>query len=244
MPRADIRYSLFDGSRPRFNRDKFPREIINAMCGQVVHEEEPFDLENDAHINDPELRKIFVDLMDVSRYFNNGSAFRLDGYEYQEILISVCYRLLHHYPLAGSGPENNNENACYLGLLALVSMLLFQHHHHRQSQYELLAEKLRNAIERESCNKLMEETTLLWLLFAGGISVFGVTYRTWLIPQIKTTLSTLKVYSWQSARDKIKTCPWVDAAHDKLGEELWQCIFRNPYYYANTIFTTSDSPYK
>lgn len=167
-----------------------------------------------------------MDLISVSRFFNDDRAFvRLDPYAYQEILISVYYRLLHRHPLASNGSENSNENACYLGLLALMTTLLFQHGRSRRLPYDLLAEKLHNAIESALNNKLVEETTFLWLLFAGGISIFGATDWVWLIPQIKTILFTLNIDSWQTARDKIKTLPWIDEAHDKPGKELWQAVW-------------------
>jgi hypothetical protein len=179
----------------------------------------------DAQVYDPELRQVFVDLMSISRLFNDKHAVvRLDPYAYQEILISVCYRLTHHHPLAGDGYENDNENACYIGLLALTSTLLFNYNQPRRLAYDLLAKKLRNAIERALYNKLVEETTFLWLLFAAGISVFNASDQAWLIPQIKTLLCTLNIDSWPTARSKIKTLPWIDAAHETSGKELWQAV--------------------
>ena len=193
------------------------------MSGQSIPQEELFSLANYAQVYDPELRDVLVDLMSVTRLFNDSRTFvRLDPYNYQDILISVCYRLLHRYQLGGDGPESDNENACYLGLLSLATTLLFQYGLARRLQYSLLAEKLRIIIGRVSSNKSVEETTLLWLLFTGGISVFDVTDREWLVPQIKALLSSLNIHDWLATRDKIKTLPWIDAAHDKLGKELWQ----------------------
>ena len=119
--------------------------MIQSMFGQSVPQEELFSVANHAQIYDPELRDVLVDLMSVSRLFNDDRAFvRLDPYAYQEILISVCYRLLHRHPLVCDGPWNDNENACYLGLLALATTLLFQYSRSRRLSYDLLAEKLRN----------------------------------------------------------------------------------------------------
>jgi hypothetical protein len=70
----------------------------------------------------------------------------------------------------------------------------------------------------------MNETTFLWLLFIGGISVFGAVGRTWLLPQIKTCLINLSIDNWRTARDTIREFPWIDAAHDELGHELWQAV--------------------
>jgi hypothetical protein len=197
--------------------------MIQSMSGQSVHQEEHCSVANDAQVYDHELRDVLVDLLSVTRLFNDSRTFvRLDPYSYQEILISVCYRLLHHHQLAGDGPKNDNENACYLGLLALATTLLFQYGRSQRLQYGLLAGKLRIIIGRVLSNKLVEETTLLWLLFTGGISVFNTTDWEWLVPQIKALLSSLNIHDWLAARDKIKTLPWIDVAHDKPGKELWQ----------------------
>ena len=180
---------------------------------------------NVARVYDPELRGVLVDLMSISCLFNDDRRFvRLDPFEYQDILISVCYRLLHHHPLGGDGYEKDNENACHLGLLALISTIFFYYRQPQRQPYDLLAKRMQHGIERALCNKSVEKITLLWLLFAGGISVFNDGDHAWLIPQIKTLLSTLNINNWRTARSKIKTFPWIDTAHDKLGEELWQAV--------------------
>jgi hypothetical protein len=223
--RADVQYAFHCGSHPRFYRDEFPRGMIMSLLGESVSQEELLGVASDARVYDPELRGVFVDLMSISCLFNDGGReVRLDPFAYQEILISVCYRLLHHHPLGGDGYDNDNENACYLGLLALVSTLFFYYRQPRRLPYDLLAERLRHGIERALCNKLVEGTTLLWLLFAGGISVFDDSDQAWLIPRIKTLLTTLNINSWRTARSKIRTLPWIDVAHNKPGEELWQAV--------------------
>jgi hypothetical protein len=199
--------------------------MILSLLGESVPQEELLGVASNARVYNPELREVLVDLLSISCLFNDDSrVVRLDPFAYQEILISVCYRLLHRHPLAGDGYDNDNENACYLGLLALISTLFFYYRQPRQLPYDLLAERLRHGIESALCNKLVEETTLLWLLFTGGISVFDDSDQAWLIPQIKILLFTLDINNWRAARSRIKTLPWIDVAHDKLGEELWQAV--------------------
>ena len=197
------------------------------MFGRSVPKEDLFSPAVDEQICDSELREVFLNFISICCHFNDDRAFvKLDPYVYQEILISVCYRLLYRSPLASSNLENNDENACCLGLLALVITLLFSDHRSRRLSYDLMAGKLHNAIECALSNKLLEETTLLWLLFTGGVSVFDATDWAWLIPKIKTLLFTLKIDSWQTARDKIKILPWINAAHDTPGKELWQAVIQ------------------
>lgn len=176
-----------------------------------------------AHVYDPELRGVFVDLMSVCDLLNNShGCFKLEPFVFQEILISVCYRLLHQYPLAGNRPANDDESACQLGILALLTTMIFQNGRSPRISYDLMAERLRNTITSISNNCVTEEVTFLWLLFVVGISVFQVTGRTWLLPIIKKCVSTLGLGSWQAARDRFRAYPWIDAIHDELGQELWQ----------------------
>ena len=199
--------------------------MIKSMLGQAVPLRELFGSLDTAHVYDPELRCVVEDLMSVSHVLNGDrTCFKLEPYAFQEIWISVSYRLLHRYPLAGSRPEKGSENAWHLGLLALITTYLFRNGHFQRLSYDLLAGTLRDAIQGKSSNHLMEETAFLWLLFIGGISVFGSIDRTWLLPQIKTCLINLNINNWRTARDKIRKFPWIDEAHDKPGHELWKAV--------------------
>ena len=199
--------------------------VIRSTIGQLIPREELSKLAHNARVYDPVLRDVLIDLLSISHFFNDSRVFvKLDPYAYQEILIVVCYQLLHRNPLLRAGFGDVNENACYLGLLAIVTKLLFQHGRSQRFPYNLLAERLRHAIKSSLSHKLVEETTCLWVLFVAGISVFGDTDWMGLIPDIRTLLSRLNIDSWENARDKIKALPWINAVHDKPGRELWQAV--------------------
>jgi hypothetical protein len=164
-------------------------------------------------------------LMTVSRLFNDNPLIRLDPWEWQELLISIYYRLLNRYPLASDFFRNDHENAYYLGMLALMSTIFFNYGKFRRLPYDLLASKLHAAIEKALCNKALEESTILWLLFVGGISIFGADNWAWLSQELKSFLLALNIDSWRTARSRIKSFPWIDVAHDKAGKKLWQALF-------------------
>ncbi|KAK2811632.1 hypothetical protein FQN50_001974 [Emmonsiellopsis sp. PD_5] len=225
--RVDIRYAIFAGVHPRFARDEFPHKVVHRICSQSTYGENAFSLPNGVHVYDPYLRNILIDFMRASRCMNGETAIAgLDPCQYNDVVISVCYRLLCRYPLAGNGPESDNDEAYYLGILGLVIPLLFRRFRFQPVHYDLLMVKLRGTIEKATCNynKQIEETTLLWLLFASGISILDPAHWIWLIPRIKSLLATLKLDSWENAREEIKQLPWINAAHDKLGEDLWQAV--------------------
>jgi hypothetical protein len=196
------------------------------MLGQSISQEEFFLTADDIKIYDSNSRYIFVDFMSLSRLLNcSRTPFRMDPYAYQEVLISLLYRLLHHSSLNRGEFEINNEYACHLGLLATISTLFFQYGRFERIPYDLLGVRLQKAIDATSRNDQKRESFLLWLLFIGGISVLGNKDRTLLYYQIKTCTSVLNVDNWLAARDEIKKYPWIDKAHDKAGQELWQATF-------------------
>ena len=225
LARADLQYALCIGAPPRFPRDEFPRETIQSLLSPSYPQEQPIIAKHETQIYDSEIRNVFEDLMTVSRLFNDNPLIRLDPWEWQELLISIYYRLLNRYPLASDYFRNDHENAYYLGMLALMSTIFFNYGKFRRLPYDLLASKLHAAIEKALCNKALEESTILWLFFVGGISIFGADNWAWLSQELKSLLLALNIDSWSTARSRIKSFPWIDVAHDKAGEKLWQALF-------------------
>lgn len=179
-----------------------------------------------AQVHDPELRGVIDDLMSVSSALNaDRSGSKLGPFEFQEIWVSVSYRLLRRHPLVGSRHDKVNDNAWLFGLLALISTFLFRTRRSKRQAYDLLAEMLHDAIERVLDDGSMDSSTILWLLFVGGISVLGLSDRTWLHSHIKTCLINLNLDKWETTRNEIKKFPWIDITHDRLGQELWQVVF-------------------
>jgi hypothetical protein len=193
------------------------------MLGESIPRKETFAKSGDAQVYDLVLLGVIVDLMSACTLINsNQNCLKLEPYAYQEILISIGYRLLHRYPLTGNKPDNDNENAWRLGILAFLTTVLFQHGRSQTISYGILSRNLRRAIEDTSSNEI-KESTFLWLLFIGGVSIFDVTDK-WLLCRIKKCLSTLRIDSWQSAREAVRNLPWIDAFHDKRGQDIWQAL--------------------
>ena len=175
-------------------------------------------------INDCQLRRIMMDFMTVSTLLNSDlSRSKMDPYAFQEIFISLCYRLLHLYPLSGQRPSNEVDNAYYLGLLALLTTFLFQHGP-RRLPYHLLAAKLRSVVTLKAEGTALTDTGLLWLLLVGGISVFGDEDKICILSRTKACFSSLNIDSWESALKEITKYPWINAVHSKAGQTLWKEI--------------------
>jgi hypothetical protein len=221
--RADIEFALHNGSCPRFYRDAFPRQTIQKMLifSTTTMNGSFYEAQTRHH----DIAGVVTDMISVSIIFNdNYTCCRLDPDAYQEILISVCYRLLHACPFGVYELETIQESALSLGLLAFMTTMLFQHGRSQRLPYELLASLLRNLLLDEKNASSIEGKTSLWLLFVGGISVLGVEDRDWLIPRIKASLRALHLSSWKDALDEIKQFPWISVIHDQPGKQIWKAV--------------------
>lgn len=173
------------------------------------------------------LRGVLLDLTSVCLFLDRDRpCFNLDSLAYQDILISVVCRLLHRCPLTDDTLGNRDRTDAYqLGILALMTTLLFQHGRRQRISYALMAQRLRQATENLERQGLVGSTILLWLLFIGGVSVFHAGDRDWILPQIRRCLLALNIDSWEQAQQKIRELPWFSAVHDKPGEALWKAMF-------------------
>ncbi|KAJ6261696.1 hypothetical protein Dda_2494 [Drechslerella dactyloides] len=219
--RTDLEYSFQSGSQPRFYRDAFPHDFIRATPTWSVCSYEAFVTTTAAQIYNIELQCIYRDILCSSRYLNDTQESPMIApLDFQEILISVCYRLLRTHPLMEERPANVAEDACHLMLLALMTTMIIRPAHSRlRVSYDLITNLLRHAV----CALLESEEDdefILWVLFAGGVSVFHPQKETWLLSRLGSCTVALGVDSWAAAREILIRFPWVRHFHDKLGEEL------------------------
>jgi hypothetical protein len=198
----------------------FPREVVQSLVDHHgLGESIANVLKGVGNIN-YDLRSVFCDMTSVSHILERRLV-KFDPFAFQDILISVLYRLLHLHPLSDPIPETPVDKLCCLGLLAFMSTTIFQPGRQELLPYELLAEKLRQALMESSASALVHKTMLFWILYVGGISVFRDSNMTWLIPRIKATSSSLGIRDWPGAREKLCTYPWISVFHDGPAQELW-----------------------
>ena len=218
--RADIECSLQSGSRPRFDWESFPQvEII--MMSENVSLTCPYDkAHSEPGLSDSKLDQAFSEVSHLCELINSRAS-RLTPLMFQEILTSLCYRLLHLYPFASVRPIEDVDDACHTALLAFMTSFLFQHGRFERLPYRLLRRQLSSSVNRLLKAPEMNERAL-WLLFVGGVTVFESHDRIWLIPAIKACLIALKIDEWTVALGILKSRAWVGCLHDEDGYRLWQ----------------------
>jgi hypothetical protein len=108
----------------------------------------------------------------------------------------------------------------------MITTLFFRYARSDRLSYNLLAKKFRAAIERRAINRLRQDSFSLWLLFIGGISLLRATDENWIHTHIRSCLAVLDINTWPQAREQIKEFPWIDVAHDKAGQNLWEAAHK------------------
>jgi hypothetical protein len=220
---ADLGHALQMGSRPHFYRDMFMRKEIESLvelhclgdqCSNVLK-----GFENVNH----DLLDILYDITSVSKILE-ARLTKFEPYDFQEIIISILYRLLHLYPLADCVPTTQVDRLCFLVLLSFMSTMVFQPSLHEKLQYKLLTEKLHLSLMETSTFPLVDETVMFWILYIGAMSGLRYNNMTWLKPRIKTISSSLGIHDWFGARETLCSYPWIAVFHDPPAQELWSQI--------------------
>ncbi|TVY44661.1 hypothetical protein LOCC1_G007048 [Lachnellula occidentalis] len=214
MCRADLTMAMLSDRKPLF--------FSGGVCWEPYIAKNAASRKNiPAHMAglDSNLLYIWADLREFSRSANLAfqTGQKIGCILYQEILISVQYRLLLLDVEAGS-----------LDRLVLVGMLAFATNIFLQMQG--LALRFANMSARLKGGVLglqgLEDDAMvelkLWLLFIARMSDGATGKYSWIDAEMKKTLRALGVTKWEAAREKLKGYLWIDVMHDKGGKDAFE----------------------
>lgn len=172
---------------------------------------------------DPFLLRILLDIIGLAHWFNReDKRHKADPDMLQEVIVSVCYRLVRFHALGSPPLESKLDAAYHIGLIAFMTTLFLQFDGRRFLRYTLVSRCLKDIIERrlEEC----DSDSLLWLLFIGGISVLEEADQRWVVMEISHMIQFLGIGSWVQLRQLIIQFPWIGAIHDEPGKALWETV--------------------
>lgn len=176
---------------------------------------------------DPSLYKILLDVASVSSLFNDSPAgLKLDTNTFQEILVSVCSRLIRFHPLQSPKQKSDIEAVYHIGMTIFMMTLFLQYDGQRILQYELVSLRLQDVLDRGLDD--LDNDLVLWLMFIGGIWTLGGTDGLWLFSRIRTLAFRLGVNSWAEVHSCISGLPWIRALHDRPGHAVWTLACQIP----------------
>ncbi|RGP75148.1 hypothetical protein FLONG3_5832 [Fusarium longipes] len=167
--RTDILFTLQQGDRPLFHRDRMG-EIQNALSSRG------FTMESDpqAYQFQPSqlhgvLEQSFSDIMGICNLFNKHVDKKpLDLIEFQEIIISICYRLLQFRTLDESRLKQDVESSYHIALILFIMSIFWNNHQNRLAKPGLIAACIKDALRMAG---QLDHEFVFWLLVLDGISV-------------------------------------------------------------------------
>ena len=168
---------------------------------------------------DETLTDTFSDLMGVCRLFNKHIDKKpLDVIEFQEILVSVCYRLMSFRTLNEARQIHDIDSAYHIGLLVFLMSTFWNNRQSRLAKPGLIATCIRNALY------MADGELAFWLLMLGSISVPRGDDQEWMITRLREEASRSGVVTWKDARDCLAKFPWMTVIHDESGQRLWDKV--------------------
>lgn len=164
-------------------------------------------------------------LSDASKFTHSLNAVednsRLDPLDFSEQAFSIIHRLIDFAPLRGPRPSNSIEDLLQLALLAIMTTSL-PNYTTDELRYELLAEKLKAAIQRCTNSSELHMMLLVWAVFSGRVSILHIKHDEWVIPMIRGLCQRLHINSWLQIRRILRSYSWIYVIHDKTALQIWE----------------------
>ncbi|OBT65829.1 hypothetical protein VE03_05446 [Pseudogymnoascus sp. 23342-1-I1] len=217
--KIDITYALQSGQQMLFFRDCFS-EVQTTLKSKGFARSRILDIPLTQYEQlHPYLRDILLDALDVAAVLNNfvGDEF-LGLVTFQEILVSICSRLIHFRPLKSEIPVSQVEAAYHIGLLIYIMSLFLQHDSCRIMDYDLVTVRLKEVLD---CYQELDEDLALWLMCLGSIWFADGLYGLWLGPMISQFIRTTRIGNWLEVHDRVSRLPWINAVHEDRGRSAW-----------------------
>lgn len=170
---------------------------------------------------EPQLQYLHEELTRLCGFLNDlPTPPVLDPSDFEDALISLAYRFLYLWPLSRGALSDETENGYHVGAVALLWTIMFESGRLHRSPYTLLAKRLRDAVDKLLAAGTGANELVLWLLFLGGVSVLRSDDE-WLHGRIKSCAAVLGLPDWHSAREVLRSLPWINLIHDKPAQRIW-----------------------
>ena len=164
---------------------------------------------------------IWADLREFTRSANLAfqTGQKIDCILFQEILVSIQYRLLLLDTSAGSLDE-----VVHLGMLAFATNVFLQMQG-LALRFDMLSVRLRGCIFGLGLQDLEDDDMVefkVWMLFVVRVSIVSESKDSWIENEMRKTLKASSLTSWEAVRERLKAYLWIDVLHDKGGKEIFE----------------------
>jgi hypothetical protein len=225
--RADLSFAISSGNPPFFFREGIPWNCFIADLDYFQCSHPSRDSEIQAFVKastHSRLRNVLKDVHALSCISNLAfqTGRKLSPELYNEIMISILYRLTHL-----NFDKDDLQEAVRLGLLCFCSTVFMQRQYMQQS-YNRLLNSFTRALDRlrRTQWKELRIPMILWLLMLLAV-VTGSDWPSlphwhgiWLVEV--TDLG--KFDSWVHARESLRSIAWIGFVHDRPGERTFKGV--------------------
>ncbi|CVK94709.1 hypothetical protein FPRO06_09758 [Fusarium proliferatum] len=218
--RTDILFAMQQGGHPLFHRDH-----IYHVKRSLAYKGFNLQPDSDAYSNQlgPIIQEAFSDTMGLCRLLNKHQDEKpLDLLEFQEVLVSICYRLLQFRTIYESRLKQDAQSTYHIGLCLFMISIHFNNTQFRIARRGLIMALVKEAIESKLSEH--EDEVKFWLLNLGGISVSLPDGREWFIEALREQASLLGIMAWEQVKGCLAKFPWLDAIHDEPIRKLWDQV--------------------
>jgi hypothetical protein len=224
--RADVELALLAGEQTCFGTQGEPAPVARSVAPAAFGTGRgnlPYPLE-----------QMFAPLQDVVRDIlalcRCAGRAQFDGYQYQDVIISIMQRLVDCAPLKAPRPPRPVDDVCQLGLVAFMMTIMYRNGRMRATYSALLAKLLRVRLgtydEEPSVRVDSYPSLRLWLVFFYAFSTLEGEQRhderAFVAWHVRTRAAALGVTTWEDARAHLSRFPWIAAMHDSPGKNLWE----------------------
>ncbi|CVL00695.1 uncharacterized protein FMAN_10039 [Fusarium mangiferae] len=218
--RTDILFAMQQGGHPLFHRDHI-HHVKRSLAFKG------FNLQQDSAAYsgrlDSTLQEAFCDVIGLCRLLNEHQDEKpLDLLEFQEVLVSICYRLLQFRTIGQSRLKQDTQSTYHIGLCLFMMSVYFNNTQDRIARRGLIKTLVKEAIVSKFSEH--EDDFKFWLLILGGISVSLLDGREWFVEKLREQASLLGIITWEQAKDCLARFPWMNAIHDEPSRKLWDQV--------------------
>ncbi|CAG9990899.1 unnamed protein product [Clonostachys byssicola] len=217
--KVDVVFALQFGGPTAFFRDEMLRVRAEMASKGRFQRLLALPAIHDKNTPNPLLKEVLLDVLDVSALINgNKSKLVVDLINFQEILMSVFYRLLRMHPLQGVPLTNDADAMYHLGLLIFMLTLFITIEKQRILECCPVSDAVRELLDRD-LSKSSDEL-VLWFLLIGAIWTSTVE-GDWILPNLQEVRKRLCLNKWEEVQCRIESFPWISVLHDEPGRSLW-----------------------
>ncbi|KAH8666891.1 hypothetical protein BX600DRAFT_511780 [Xylariales sp. PMI_506] len=172
------------------------------------------------------LGTIGIEIRSFSDFLNNiGEDNKLAQLDFAQHVQYLLHRLLEFTPLLAWKNLMGKDKILYPTLVALMTTLLHEYGR-QQSQYDLLAQIMREELHEIVPLSIAEKEFVLWVTFVASISVLDSKDDEWLMAIVRIRCAELGLQTWEQVQAILYTFAWISPLHDNAGQMLYEAACR------------------